>query len=365
MANAEESVRNLCESGALRLDWSDWLEAAPEPYDQPLDWARVEGMVLGLAMGDALGNTSESMLPDQRRSLHGIIRDYLPNRYADNRRVGLPSDDTQLAAWTLEHLLEYGRIEPEALADLFASRQIFGRGHAVGEFVESRRQGLPWPECGSHSAGNGALMRIAPALLPHLLTGTEALWTDTLLAAAITHNEPGSLAACVAFIAMLWELLHAAGPPEPEWWVERYVAVASQVEGDTHYPPRNLDGAGYDGTLWEFVQHRVPEAYRQELTVLEACNSWYSGAYLLETVPSVLYILMRHGHDPEEAIIRAVNDTRDNDTIAAIVGAAVGALHGAAALPDGWKDNLLGRTGADDDGRLFELLAQAKGLWGE
>ena len=36
----------------------------------------------------------------------------------------------------------------------------------------------------------------------------------------------------------------------------------------------------------------------------------------------------------EEAIVRAVNDTRDNDTIAAIVGAAVGALHGKSALPD-------------------------------
>ncbi len=62
---------------------------------------------------------------------------------------------------------------------------------------------------------------------------------------------------------------------------------------------------------------------------------------------------------------RAAHDTKDNDTVAAIVGAAVGALHGAAAVPARWKDNLLGRTGADDDGRFFELLAQAKGLFGE
>jgi ADP-ribosylglycohydrolase len=45
-------------------------------------------------------------------------------------------------------------------------------------------------------------------------------------------------------------------------------------------------------------------------------------------VPSVLHILAMHGDDAEEAIVRAVNDTRDNDTTAAIVGAAVGALHG-------------------------------------
>ena len=57
-------------------------------------------------------------------------------------------------------------------------------------------------------------------------------------------------------------------------------------------------------------------AHRRESAA--ACDSWYSGAYLLETVPSVLYILERHGHDPEEAIVRAVNDTKDNDTVAAI-----------------------------------------------
>jgi len=46
-----------------------------------------------------------------------------------------------------------------------------------------------------------------------------------------------------------------------------------------------------------------------------------------------LWILTRCVGDPEEAIVRAVNDTTDNDTVGAIVGAAVGALHGELALP--------------------------------
>jgi hypothetical protein len=66
---------------------------------------------------------------------------------------------------------------------------------------------------------------------------------------------------------------------------------------------------------------------------------------------------MLHASDPQQAIIRAVNDTKDNDTIAAIVGAAVGALHGRSALPADWVQNLLGRTAADDDGRVFALLS--------
>jgi ADP-ribosylglycohydrolase len=78
----------------------------------------------------------------------------------------------------------------------------------------------------------------------------------------------------------------------------------------------------------------------------------------------MLYILMRYGTDPEEAIVRAVNDTRDNDSVAAIVGAAVGALHGRAGLPRRWIDGLSGRTAATDDGRMFELLEAARSLWG-
>ena len=60
-------------------------------------------------------------------------------------------------------------------------------------------------------------------------------------------------------------------------------------------------------------------------------------------MPSVLYVLARHGLHPEEAIVRAVNHTcRDNDTIGAIVGAAVGALHGYSRLPERWIRGLLG-----------------------
>ena len=86
---------------------------------------------------------------------------------------------------------------------------------------------------------------------------------------------------------------------------------------------------------------------------------------LLETVPCLLYILMRHSHDPEEAIVRAANDTLDKDTTSAIVGAAVGALHGREALPERWLRRLAGRTGEDDDGMVFELLEESRELWGE
>ncbi|MBN1850158.1 MAG: ADP-ribosylglycohydrolase family protein [Deltaproteobacteria bacterium] len=66
----------------------------------------------------------------------------------------------------------------------------------------------------------------------------------------------------------------------------------------------------------------------------------------------------------EETLIRAINDTKDNDTIGAVPGAAVGALHGKSAIPEKWIKNLSARTSFSDDGRIFDLLIGAKSLWG-
>ncbi len=89
----------------------------------------------------------------------------------------------------------------------------------------------------------------------------------------------------------------------------------------------------------------------------DACRLWYSGAFLLETVPSVLYILYKHGHSFEEAVIRAVNDTKDNDdTIAAITGSVPKSLHGSEKIPDRWIKNLTGMTKLKDEGKIFRLI---------
>ncbi|HKG90473.1 MAG TPA: DUF6569 family protein [Gemmatimonadaceae bacterium] len=339
------------------------LRQRPRPPRAEGLWDRVEGMLLGLAIGDALGNTSEGMNPGDRRARFGEIRDYQPNRHAYGRRVGVPSDDTQMAFWTLEHLLEHDGLVPGRLAERFTREPIFGIGSSVRAFVHRLKdERLPWQAAGVPSAGNGALMRIAPVLVPHLARPSGALWADVMLAASLTHNDPGSTSACVAFVRMLWELLSAREAPHPEWWLDAYRETAAPLEGDTRYQSR-VPGDGYAGPLWRFVDTRVRDALRAGLPSRHACDGWYSGAYLLETVPSALYILAQYAHDPEEAIVRAVNDTRDNDTVAAIVGAAVGALHGRSGLPPRWADGLLGRTGASDDGRVFALIDEARVRW--
>lgn len=341
------------------LETLDALDAPP----RTCDFGRVRGMMLGLAVGDALGNTTEGKNPDQRRARVGReIRDYLPHPRAGGRAVGLPSDDTQMAAWTLEEALEAGGLDPGRLARRFLEERIFGIGRSVSTFRLKAREGGPWWEWAPPSAGNGALMRIAPVLVPHLRSGGPELWRDTVLSARITHADRASVSSCVAFVRVLWELLDRNEPPPTGWWIERWVEVADALEPPGRYEPRSP--LGFRGRLVDLVRREVPRALEAGESVVEAGERLYSGAYLLETVPMVLLILARWGHDPEEAIVRAVNDTRDNDTVGAIVGAAVGALHGEAALPARWREGLTGRTGKDDDGRLFELLEEAEGRWG-
>lgn len=355
------SLDQMIAYGALRVP-RDWRESLGTPPVRSAVRDRIEGMLLGLAIGDALGNTTEGQLPAQRRRKYGEIRHYLPNRYAGNRTVGLPSDDSQMAFWTLECLLADERIVPEHLAEAFSSRHIFGIGGTVRAFLNAYTSDRPWYEAAQHSAGNGALMRVAPVILPHLGTSSPALWEDAILAGAVTHNDVTSIGACVALGGMLWGLIGMEQPPEPTWWVDTYCRFAAPIEGDIQLRPRH-DTLDFTGPAWKLVDTAVRQAVADGLSALAACNRWYSGAYLLETVPSAVYILARHGHDPAEAIVRAVNDTKDNDSIAAIVGAAVGALHGRSSLPQRWIEDLLGRTGADDDGRMFELIDQAGLRW--
>ena len=358
----------------------------------------IRGMLMGVAIGDALGNTSENMSPSLRRETYGPIygdargdiRDYLPNPRENMQAVGLPGDDSQLTFWTLESLLRRGQLDPAAVADAFTRRdRIYGIGATITAFLLSYRlDKTDWFEAGRPSAGNGALMRISPVLLPHLRAPTGALWRDVVAATILTHRDEAAVAASVGFVGLLMGCLArsagnsepedelAGGParpkaqteggttvaPPPRWWPEAFLRYARAVETDAAYDSL-VERDPFCGSLCDRVEQALFPAIDAEMSVSEFAGSWRSGAYLIETIPCVLYILAMHSGDPEEAIVRAVNDTWDNDTIASVVGAAVGALHGEEALPVRWREGLLGRTREADDGHVQGLIERAVGAF--
>ena len=354
----------LIQEDAVEVRRGSALSQPVPPIPREAGFDACAGMLLGVAIGDALGRPSEGMIPSRRQKAHGEVRDYHAHRRRGGGPAeGFPSDDTQLTFWTLDQLLIDGGLRPEALSTRLASSgNIIGEGMTVRTFRS--RQNLPWWQRGVASAGNGALMRIAPILLPHLKAPSTALWADAVLAGMITHNDSASNAACVGFVGMLWQLLAMEAPPESGWWVRTFCERAASLEIAV-YAPRGGDFTGFQGTLSGWLTRRLHDLHDDRRSTATLCNTWHSGAYLLETMACVLAILERYGHDPELAVIRAVNDTKDNDTVAAIVGAAVGALHGRAAWPARWKSGLTGGLTRKGRGQVFDLIDRAEQeFWG-
>ena len=289
-----ENLETLFQNEKINLKRGFIFDVNPDPMPSYFDFDRFEGMMLGLAVGDALGNTTEGMVPEQRYNHFGEIRDYLPNRHADEKRVGTPSDDTQLAFWTLDQLIDDDGLVPDRLASRFCRDQIFGIGGTIQKFILNQKNGKNWTESGPQSAGNGALMRIAPVVFPHLRSGGRDLWVDTAISAMLTHNDTASISACIAFVYILWQLLKMDQPPAPDWWHDTYCAVTKDLELRTIYRPRSRAVKNLAGSLRDFVKREVLSAYHSGTSITDACNKWFSGAYMLETVPVGLHIDNSH-----------------------------------------------------------------------
>ena len=195
-----ESKLSECESTSCIMDilFEENLINAEQPkllYSKPrridrLQLSKVDGMLFGVPIGDALGSPFEGKPPSEEN--FRMINGYLPKAHI--------TDDTQLTFWTLEVFLGRGWFDPEALADRFSSEWIIGIGGSVKRFIRNYKDlGKPWYLSGVESAGNGALMRISPVVIPHLLNPTRELWSDAVVTTYLTHNNRLAISSAVAF----------------------------------------------------------------------------------------------------------------------------------------------------------------------
>lgn len=359
-------------------------DVRPESLDLPdlRRHDRIEGLLMGVAVGDALGHSTEWQYDaEDRNKEFGTIVDHVSSPTSTPGRI---SDDTQLTFWTVERMLARGHFDFDDLAQCFTDRRhkIVGLGKNTSASLRRHADRIALGHPARHACagdplldgrGNGALMRFGPLVLPHLKQPTTDLWADATLSALITHGNASSLSSVVAFTHLLWEVLKRPlnSTPDPEWWLDEYVKVARDLETTPLPFPLNTDPIPQDfrefhGTLWQFVDQNVRRAWRRGVSVRDACSlRWFgSRADILQTVPSVLYILMSHADSFESAIIASVNDTKDNDTIAAIVGALLGALHGRRRVRQKWVDGIRSRSlGVEglshlDDREVVERLAR-------
>jgi ADP-ribosylglycohydrolase len=322
---------------------------------------RFRGVLLGGAVGDALGAAVEFMPRSEILSWFGAegIRDFV----AVDGRLGAITDDTQLTLFCAEALLR-AHAQGAARDDFEAHALERSRSYLRWLATQGERQPLlgnapswlmshadlfhqrgPGQTClsalramralgeraGNASKGCGGVMRVAPIGLFHAHWYAESDQFDASVFrageedAALTHGSAcghlpaGFLALLVALLLSdvslevalersRRQLLARPGHEETAVIVDRALLLARTDPCDPH----QLASLGY-GWVGE-------EALAMALYCAVGCE--YAGG------------------DVDAAVTLAVNHDGDSDSTGAITGSLVGAIHGAQAIPPRWLEQL-------------------------
>jgi ADP-ribosylglycohydrolase len=318
--------------------------------------ARVQGSILGLAIGDALGYPHEfrSVEQVQRELGPAGITGYLSPQDARFTRPiflgtrhppGTYTDDTQMSIAVAEALLEAGLNDTEALMRAmgrhfvtwyFSDENNRSPGATTGQACTHLQQGASWREAGiAGSKGCGSVMRVAPIGL--VSADLDWVCETARLSSLLTHGHPTAIEACAAGALLVSLAAHGATDPE-----RMFAEVERRVLGrDT----------GFDACF-----SRLPEAVlhrpRDALVHPRGDNDAYAlgeGWIAEEAIASAFYCFWRHPRDFRACVLEGVNTDGDSDSIASIAGGIAGAALGIDAIPSEW------RSGVENSGLLHEL----------
>jgi ADP-ribosyl-[dinitrogen reductase] hydrolase len=286
---------------------------------------RAVGAYLGLAVGDALGATTEFMTPREIAHHHVVHRDLIGGGWL-KLKAGAVTDDTEMALALGEAILGCnGAVEAGAVAEAF-SRWMRGRPVDIGNTVRRgishyRRTGVPHVDEHPEDAGNGACMRCLPIALLNWQRGEDRLLRDSRAQAHVTHHCATADAGTESVLRMLVEALRGK-PPEILLQTARHLVMQ------------------YPGFAFEKGRTENP-------------SGW-----IVETLQTVFQCLF--GNDSfETVLIDVVNRGGDADTTGAIAGMLAGAIHGRAAIPRRWLDALDADVRSACERQALQLLVWA------
>ena len=302
----------------------------PERPDETAELAfRLRGLLVGTAVGDALGLPAEGL---SRQRAHRLYQGRWRHRLILGR--GMISDDTEHTIFVAQSLLRH----PDA-PERFARRLGWclrgwllalpaGIGFATLRAILKLWLGFPPSRSGVWSAGNGPAMRVA------------------VIGAFFAH-DPGQRAAYVAASTRLTHtdpkaLIGASAIAELAAWIVR--------DRLTQRPPLEpflalLRACGPDDRAWQALIEVMGHAARAHQTVGELAEQLglekgVTG-YIYHTVPIAAYAWFRHGGDYQQALTAALDCGGDTDTVGAIAGALAGATVGEAGIPADWRTGII------------------------
>ena len=276
---------------------------------------RARGVMLGLAVGDALGAALEWDHPDQIVARYGgPLRDMVASKMW---QLGEWTDDTAMAIALAESLAERPGYDE---GDVLARYLVWSRSapkdigatvrHALARArtpEDARRAAAEWHELtDGHSAGNGSLMRTAPIGI-RFRNDRGAIERISRAESSLTHHDPLAGDACVLLNLTIAELLVGRPPPSSSSQVGRVAADARALTAEQLMDP---------------VQRQI--------------------GYVLTTLRVAFWAALS-ADTFEQAIVSAANLGGDADTNAAVAGALAGGRFGASQIPQRWLEPLLAR----------------------
>lgn len=278
----------------------------------------ITGVLLGTAVGDALGLPAEGLPPER-----------IARRWPDGWRMrlvgrrGMISDDTEHALFVAQALLQhpgdvssFGRSLAWKLRWWFLSLPA-GVGLATARACIKLWLGFPPSRSGVFSAGNGPAMRSA-ILGAYFATDREQRHAYVRASTRLTHTDPKAEFAALAIAeAVAWI---ARGENQPM----DLPALLNCGEGE--------EWATLCCQLFDSLekQHSTRD-YALSLGLARGVTG-----YAYHTVPLALYAWLSHLGDFRAALISALDCGGDTDTVGAIVGALAGAATGPSGIPSNW-----------------------------
>jgi ADP-ribosyl-[dinitrogen reductase] hydrolase len=314
------------------------------PLDEAALAERFAGCLLGGAVGDALGRPLEGGSPGGE-----WVEDYRQWHGWRSVPKGTITDDTQFSMWLLQSLIANRGVEARDLVHRFSPEKIRGIGQATRDFVRNTKAlGKPWFETGVASAGSGVAMRSAPIGLFYR-EDSKALKLGSILQAVITHNDPmvvasGILTAHAIALLLVMQPSDLVPMVARQDFCRRLANVIRGLEATGVYKTRNTQEPA---TLEQRFSHDLPRWLEQNLDPIEINNRYWSGAYVLESLPQAFYCFLRSPEDFRQTLLQAVNCSRDVDTVAAVACNLSGTLNGVRAIPQPYLDDLEFRQDLD------------------
>lgn len=273
---------------------------------------RLAGTLMGTAIGDALGLYVEGLSGKKIQRKFGTV-----DRYLMPFGVGLLSDDTEQTAIIAEALALY---PGDALAFERHLRWKLvawfwtlppGVGKATAQACLLMTCGIR--NSGIRSAGNGAAMR--SAIIGTFFCEDAAARAEFGKRAAMTTHTDERAVEGALFVA---ELAAACSRSSALQRDEAFGTALSTV---------SLPAL-------QAVLSKAQMVAASSATIAEAAQELGTSGFIMQTLPFAAFCFLRFGDNPRVALVEAVSAGGDTDSIGAILGAWLGALHGRNALPE-------------------------------